>query len=38
MIGQTILAQRRVRGLSIPFHADPDTYMEDLWVEDESQQ
>ncbi len=29
---------RRVRGLSTPFHADPDTYMEDLWLEEESQQ
>ncbi len=26
---------RRVRGLSTPFRADPDTYMEELWVEDE---
>ncbi|HYN81760.1 MAG TPA: ABC transporter substrate-binding protein [Gemmatimonadaceae bacterium] len=25
---------RRIRGLSTPFHAQPDTYMEDLWVED----
>lgn len=24
---------RRIRGLSTPFHASPDTYMEDLWVE-----
>jgi len=24
---------RRVHGLSTPFHAEPDTYMEDLWVE-----
>lgn len=24
---------RRVRGLSTPFRADPDTYMEQLWVE-----
>ena len=28
---------RRIRGLSTPFRADPDRYMEDLWVEDESQ-
>jgi peptide/nickel transport system substrate-binding protein len=27
-------AHRRVRGLSTPFHAQPDTYMEDLWLED----
>jgi len=25
---------RRIRGLSTPFHAQPDTHMEDLWVED----
>ena len=25
---------RRVRGLSTPFRASPDTYMEELWVED----
>jgi len=25
---------RRVRGLSQPFRADPDTYMEELWLED----
>lgn len=24
---------RRVHGLSTPFHAEPDTHMEDLWVE-----
>ena len=28
---------RRVRGLSTPFRADPDTYLEELWLEDESQ-
>lgn len=27
---------RRVRGLSTPFHAHPDTYMETLWLEDGS--
>ena len=26
---------RRIRGLSTPFRAEPDTYMEELWVEDE---
>lgn len=25
---------RRIRGLSTPFRADPDTYMETLWVEE----
>ena len=25
---------RRVRGLSQPFRADPDTYMEELWLEE----
>ena len=29
----TAFAHRRVRGLSTPFHASPDTYMEDLWLE-----
>ena len=24
---------RRIGGLSTPFHFAPDTYMEDLWVE-----
>jgi ABC-type transport system substrate-binding protein len=31
----TALAHRRVQGLSTPFHASPDTYMEDLWLENE---
>ena len=31
----TWFAHRRVRGLSTPFHARPDTYMEDLWLENE---
>lgn len=26
---------RRVRGMSTPFRAEPDTYMEELWVEQE---
>jgi len=26
-------AHRRVEGLSTPFHASPDTYIEDLWLE-----
>ena len=26
---------RRVRGMSTPFRAEPDTYMEELWVEDQ---
>jgi len=26
---------RRVEGLSTPFHASPDTYIEDLWLEHE---
>lgn len=26
---------RRIRGLSTPFRADPDTYMEELWVAEE---
>lgn len=34
----TTFVHRRVRGLSTPFHANPDTYMEDLWLEDGSQQ
>lgn len=34
----TTFAHRRVRGLSTPFHARPDTYIEDLWLEDGSQQ
>ncbi len=25
---------RRIQGLSTPFRADPDTYMEELWIED----
>jgi hypothetical protein len=33
---RTCFAHRRVRGLRTPFHADPDTYIEDLWLEDES--
>ena len=28
-------AHRRVRGLTTPFHASPDTYIEDLWLENE---
>lgn len=32
---RTWFVHRRVRGLSTPFHADPDTYMEDLWLEKE---
>lgn len=28
------VVHRRVRGLSTPFQADPDTYMERLWVEE----
>ena len=32
----TWFAHRRVRGLSTPFHAKPDIYMEDLWLEDRS--
>ena len=24
---------RRIRGLSTPYHAAPNTYMEDLWIE-----
>jgi len=31
----TTFAHRRVQGLSTPFHASPDTYMEDLWLEEE---
>jgi len=27
-------AHRRLRGLGTPFHADPDRYMEDLWIEE----
>ncbi|MFN2397088.1 MAG: ABC transporter substrate-binding protein [Gemmatimonadaceae bacterium] len=30
---RTWFVHRRVHGLSTPFHAEPDTYMEDLWVE-----
>ena len=29
----TAFAHRRVQGLSTPFHASPDTYMEELWLE-----
>ncbi|MEJ2239860.1 MAG: hypothetical protein P8X82_16330 [Gemmatimonadales bacterium] len=25
----------RIQGLSTPFRAEPDTYMEELWIEDE---
>jgi hypothetical protein len=28
------VVHRRVRGLSTPFRASPDTYMEELWVEE----
>jgi peptide/nickel transport system substrate-binding protein len=31
----TIFAHRRVQGLGTPFHANPDTDMEDLWLENE---
>ena len=31
----TTFAHRRVQGLSTPFHASPDTYIEDLWSETE---
>ena len=31
----TTFVHRRVRGLSTPFHANPDTYMEYLWLEEE---
>ena len=34
----TDFVHRRVRGLRSPFHAHPDTYIEDLWLEDGSQQ
>ena len=27
-------AHRRLRGMGTPFHADPDRYMEDLWIEE----
>ncbi len=27
---------RRIQGLSTPFQAEPDTYMEKLWIDDES--
>ena len=33
---RTCFAHRRVRGLSTPFRAEPDTYMEELWLEDRS--
>ena len=29
----THFVHRRVQGLSTPFHASPDTYIEDLWLE-----
>jgi peptide/nickel transport system substrate-binding protein len=32
---RTWFVHRRIRGLSTPFRASPDTYMEDMWVEDE---
>lgn len=31
----TTFVHRRVRGLTTPFHAKPDKYMEDLWLEEE---
>ena len=31
----TAFAHRRVQGLSTPFHATPDTYIEDLSLENE---
>jgi len=34
----TTVAHRRVRGLSSPWRVDPVRYMEDLWLEEESQQ
>ncbi|MGH9367246.1 MAG: ABC transporter substrate-binding protein [Thermoanaerobaculia bacterium] len=34
----SIVAHRRVRGLSSPWRADPVWYMEDLWLEDRSRQ
>jgi len=34
-ITNTALAHRRVQGLNTPFHASPDTYIEDLWLETE---
>ena len=30
----TAFAHRRVQGLTTPFHARPDTDMEDLWLDD----
>ena len=29
----TYFVHRRIRGLNTPFHASPDTYMDDLWVD-----
>jgi ABC-type transport system substrate-binding protein len=34
-VTNTTFAHRRVGGLSTPFHARTDTYMEDLWLENE---
>jgi len=34
----TYYAHRRVHGLRTPFHADPERYVEDLWLEDRSDQ
>ena len=34
----TTFVHRRVRGLSTPFRAKPDQYMEDLWLEGGNQQ
>lgn len=31
---EVTFAHRRVRGLSTPFRATPDTYMGELWLED----
>lgn len=35
---ETYVAHRRIQGLSSPFRANPLRYMEDLWLEDGSQQ
>ncbi len=35
---RTTVAHRRVRGMSSPYREDPVWYMEELWLEEESQQ